>query len=341
MTSSEASTQRIPPFVSLGSARSLAGMGAAPGRGGTHPEKVSNSSRGTVSRETAAAGRSNIIDAIDDSSPIARELAHETKRRERLVGRNLPRPEDTRIFTVSNQKGGVGKTTSAWMLARQWAALDQRVLLVDLDPQAHLTAACGLAGTEPTIGDVLTRIIEPKTSQVTLKQAANSLKDNANIRCVPSSLDLENVALNLQQSFLHTITALHSALAADGPDLNVEIVLIDCPPSAGVLTLNALIAADSVLIPSSPEPWDIDGVRKMLDVVRQVQERRDGLPAIAGIVATKTDERTVQHQQGLQMLHALPAPVIGQIDRRNGVDAEAQILAGYAPVARAMMEVVP
>jgi len=242
------------------------------------------------------------------------------------------------IYAVANQKGGSAKTTTAWMLARQWAAHGRTVLLIDLDPQAHLTTACTLPGATPTISDVLTRIVSPKESSATLVAAARPVQADDHIRCVPSSLDLENVALNLQQSFLHTITALHSALSTEGPDLGVDHVLIDCPPSAGVLTLNALIAADAVIIPSAPEPWDIDGVRKMIGVVEQVQERRNGLPLITGIIATKTDDRTVQHQQGLQALHALPVPVIGQIDRRNGIDAENQILGSYAPVARTILE---
>jgi chromosome partitioning protein len=245
------------------------------------------------------------------------------------------------IYAVANQKGGSAKSTTAWMLARQWAASGRTVLLIDLDPQAHLTTACNLPGATPTISDVLTRIMAPKESSATLTAAARPIGADGRIRCVPSSLDLENVALNLQQSFLHTITALHSALSADGAHLGVDHVLIDCPPSAGVLTLNALIAADAVIIPSSPEPWDIDGVRKMIGVVEQVQERRGGLPRIAGIVATKTDDRTVQHQQGLQALHSMPVPVIGQIDRRNGVDAESQIQAGYASVARLLLEATP
>ncbi len=241
-------------------------------------------------------------------------------------------------YAVANQKGGSAKTTTAWMLARQWAASGSRVLLIDLDPQAHLTTACNLAGATPTISDVLTRVIAPKESSVTMRAAAQPVQLNGPIRCIPSSLDLENVALNLQQNFLHTITALHSALTADVVHLDVDYVLIDCPPSAGVLTLNALIAADAVIIPSCPEPWDIDGVRKMIGVVEQVQERRNGRPVIAGIIATKTDDRTVQHQQGLQALHTLPVPVIGQIDRRNGIDAENQIFVSYASVASVLRE---
>jgi chromosome partitioning protein len=230
------------------------------------------------------------------------------------------------VYAIANQKGGVGKTTTAWMLARHWAMAGRGILLIDLDPQAHLTRACGLQGAQPTIGEVLGGAIAPTA---TLRQACLPAREHARISCVPSSLALENVALGLQQNFLNTITALANALSG----LDDISVLVDCPPSAGVLTLNALMAADLVIIPSSPEPWDIDGVEQMHDVVRQVQAKRSGPPRLAGVVATKVDARTVQHQQGIERIRSLPLPLLGQIGRRNGRDADDQILADYAAVA--------
>jgi chromosome partitioning protein len=242
------------------------------------------------------------------------------------------------IYAVANQKGGVGKTTTVWMLARQWSSLGRDVLLIDLDPQAHLTRACELKGAQPTIGEVLGGAIDATT---TLLEAMRPVKGHAHVYCVPSSLALENVALGLQQNVLNTITALADAIAAQAQALSRFEILIDCPPSAGVLTINALMAADSVLIPSSPEPWDIDGVQQMIDVANQVQRKRGGIPQIAGIVATKTDERTVQHQEGLGRIREMTVPLIGQIVRRNGRDADNQIFDDYQVVATSLLQVVP
>jgi chromosome partitioning protein len=242
------------------------------------------------------------------------------------------------IYAVANQKGGVGKTTTVWMLARQWSCLNRDVLLIDLDPQAHLTRACDLRGAQPTIGEVLGGAIESTT---TLLEAMRPVKGYDHVYCVPSSLALENVALGLQQNVLNTITAMADAIATQAHTLSRYEILIDCPPSAGVLTINALMAADYVLIPSSPEPWDIDGVQQMVDVAQQVQRKRGGSPQIAGIVATKTDERTVQHQEGLDRIRDMSVPLIGQIMRRNGRDADNQIFTDYQSIAKSLIQVVP
>lgn len=240
------------------------------------------------------------------------------------------------VYAVANQKGGVGKTTTVWMLARQWSSTGRDVLLIDLDPQAHLTRACGLKGVQPTIGEVLGGAIEPTT---TMLESMHAVQGQNRVYCVPSSLALENVALGLQQNVLNTITALADAIEAQASALSRYAILVDCPPSAGVLTINALMAADCVIIPSSPEPWDIDGVQQMVDVVQQVQRKRGGIPRISGIVATKTDERTVQHQEGLERIRAMPVPLIGQIARRNGRDADDQIFSDYSSVATSLGQV--
>lgn len=179
--------------MTLGSARSVSGPVSIPGRGGNHPKPVAkNSSSVLVSRETTATGRSNVIDAIDDSSPIARELAHETKRREKLMGRHLPRPEKTRIFTVSNQKGGVGKTTTTVNIAAALAAAGLNVLVIDIDPQGNASTALGIEhhADVDSIYDVL-------IDDVALADVVAQCPDMEKLICAPATIHLAGAEIEL------------------------------------------------------------------------------------------------------------------------------------------------
>ena len=187
MTSSETSTQRIPPFVSLGSARAFGVSPVATTANQFNP--VAGTTAAKVSRETA--GRGNVLDTLDDSSPIARELAHENKRRERLLGRNLPKPEKTRIFTVSNQKGGVGKTTTTVNIAAALAAAGLNVLVIDIDPQGNASTALGIEhhADVDSIYDVL-------INDLPLEGSAQC-PDISDLNCAPATIHLAGAEIEL------------------------------------------------------------------------------------------------------------------------------------------------
>lgn len=293
MSSSEASAQRIPPFVSLGSARSAAGPFGMSVRGDTHPNPVDDSATAVlVSRETTASGRSNVMDSIDDSSPIARELAHETRRRERLMGRRLPRPEKTRIFTVSNQKGGVGKTTTTVNIAAALAAAGLNVLVIDIDPQGNASTALGIEhhADVDSIYDVL-------INDLPLADVVAPCPDIANLICAPATIhlagaEIELVSLVAREQRLRRAIEVYAKERERNGEERLDYIFIDCPPSLGLLTVNAFCAAGEVLIPIQCEYYALEGLSQLLKNIEMIQKHLNADLDVSTILLTMYDGRT-------------------------------------------------
>jgi chromosome partitioning protein len=187
-----------------------------------------------------------------------------------------------RIIAVANQKGGVGKTTTAISLAAALAAFDQRVLLVDLDPQANATSGLGFSkrGEAETIYGALLS-----------GDAAPAVKETgfANLWLVPSGRDLVGAEIELVEQ-PDRESRLRFALG--GVRGSYDYLLIDCPPSLSLLTVNALSAADSVLVPIQTEYFALEGLTELLETVERVKGSFNPLLAMEGIVLTMFDERT-------------------------------------------------
>jgi chromosome partitioning protein len=246
------------------------------------------------------------------------------------------------ILTVANHKGGVAKTTSAYFLAYAWAnapAQKLQPLLIDVDPQANLTRMCAPAKEQPHIGDVLGGAIAPTA---TVHQATQSIKLGEGIgHLVPSHITVENVAVGLAQRNLNRLTALQRALA--GVDHSAQPVIVDTPPSASILTLNALVAGTHVLICADPEEDAIYGALRISEIIEEIRDARGVGPVLLGVLATRTDTNLTRHKEGLHRLEELHQqgklpPLIDAIPKRAGQDSERVLREAYAPAAAKILE---
>jgi chromosome partitioning protein len=200
-----------------------------------------------------------------------------------------------RTIALMNQKGGVGKTTTTVNLGAALAEMGKTVCLIDLDPQAHLTINYGIDPAPDTVGlyDVL-------LDESSFLEAVHKIDDHLAI--VPSSIDLAGAEIELV-SMLGRETLLKKRMEAVQKDALFDFVLMDCPPSLGLLTLNALAVADEVIIPMQPHFLALQGVAKLLETVQLVNKRMNPSLKVSGIVLTMFESQTKLSNEVVAELH--------------------------------------
>src|SRR5918996_252924 len=239
-----------------------------------------------------------------------------------------PGPREARIIALASQKGGVGKTTTSISLGAGLSELGQRVLLVDFDPQGG--CAIGL-GVEPgsldlSIYDALLDRSCP-VEEVVLKTAVPGLD------LLPSNIDLAAAELTLVQEVAREQTLLRVLAPLR---VKYDFILIDCPPSLGLLTINGLTAADGVLIPLECEYYALRGMALLMDSIDRVRERLNPRLQIDGIVATMFDPRTLHSREVLSRVqdvfgHKIFETVIRKTVRFAEAPVAGEPILTYAP----------
>lgn len=196
----------------------------------------------------------------------------------------------TKVIAVANQKGGVGKTTTSVNLSACLAAIGKKMLLLDLDPQANATSGLGLEKTEgasiyrPLLG-------EGALSEKILKTSYE------NLSIIPSELDLCGVDIELARSenYLQRLRSILQPIVARG---EFDLIIIDCPPSLGILSLNAFAAADFLLVPMQCEYYALEGISMITRILNQLRESEiNSKLELLGVVMTMFDGRTKLSQQ--------------------------------------------
>ncbi len=224
----------------------------------------------------------------DLGTPLARELYENAERLASVDTQRLPRPSRTRIFTISNQKGGVGKTTTAVNIAASLASKGLQVLVIDLDPQGNASTALGIEHHAQ-----VESIYEVLIADVPLENVIKVSPEMPGLTCVPATINLTGAELELvsmvaREQRLRTAIETYLETTMSPPDY----IFIDCPPSLGLLTINAWVAAKEVLVPIQCEYYALEGVEQLENYINMIKKQLNRDLVISTVLLTMFDSRT-------------------------------------------------
>ncbi|HEY2643705.1 MAG TPA: AAA family ATPase [Galbitalea sp.] len=261
-----------------------------------HPE-------GDIAERSADA----VQNSFDDTTPLARELAEINRRRQALNAESLPLPAKTRVFTVANQKGGVGKTTTTVNLAAALARSGANVLVIDLDPQGNASTALGVEHRAETAS--VYDVIINDADMFTVVQKSPEFDT---LYCIPATIHLAGAEIELV-SLVAREQRLRSALERflTRVEEKFSYVFIDCPPSLGLLTINAFVAANEVLIPIQCEYYALEGLSQLLNNIQLIERHLNPQLEVSTILLTMYDSRTnLANQVAAEVREHFPKQVL-------------------------------
>ena len=222
------------------------------------------------------------------NTPLLREMTLNNERARRVSEVTLTPPSKTRIITISNQKGGVGKTTSAVNLAAALARKGMGVLVIDLDPQGNASTALGVEHHNSVVGSY-----EVLVQGVPMLDAVKQSPEHHNLFCLPATINLAGAEIdmvsvaNRERVLLDSLTKFLASF-----EHPIHFVFIDSPPSLGLLTVNALVAAGEVLVPIQCEYYALEGVTQLMANIERIRANLNPELIVGGILLTMFDNRT-------------------------------------------------
>ncbi|PMC76139.1 chromosome partitioning protein [Brachybacterium sp. UMB0905] len=227
-----------------------------------------------------------------EDTPLMRELTRDHARRRQLEGLDFEAPQRTRIITVANQKGGVGKTSSAVNIAAALAMGGLQVLVIDADPQGNASTALSIEHHAEVPG-----MYEVLVDSTPIAEIMQEVPDMPGLLCAPATINLSGAEIELvslvarENRLKNAITELLEQREHEGLP-RLDYVIVDCPPSLGLLTVNALVAAREVLIPIQAEYYALEGLSLLLNNIELIRRHLNPDLVVSTIMLTMYDART-------------------------------------------------